>query len=215
MAVVKMTERLIAEVKDIYRSKSDLGRIRPYPADWFDKLYDIIMPKRVYDAFAQLPSEYCMQYAELSISHRGRYFKLSRPGGTAKFYYTPITIPKDVSANNNAYGQIRPIVSNPAWDKFIGELDEYTNDADKNREVLATQVRAIETKLRTYPSLAPALADNPGLWHMLPDWAKEQHRLEKKRKPRTKKERTEISAEANDVFNTALVTVLSNKIGEE
>lgn len=214
MAVVRITERLIKEVCSKYSAANRKHDEKAYPDEWFDMLYNIIVPKHVYDILAQLPQDYTMQHLELRVVYNGRHFALCRPNNTTKFYHIVHALSPDVAEGGHSYGYIKPKIDNPVWREFLNLLGEYVAAQDAAKNKLIAQEKAIEAKLRSYSSLAPALVDNPGLWHMLPDWAKEQHALKKERRSRTERKLPAVSEEVDVVFNTALAVTLSKKIGE-
>lgn len=219
MATVRFSDSLKDDIRNnaramftkaIDEAKADV------PAHWADKIYQSFFPSDVLAKFNALP-DYAMK-SELAQSFSGFYNAPEDVFQTAEFsskayecdeirldFSKPMPWPNnfqsEVTGFKSEWRASKANFNDSRWDWLKPEFKEYVRKIFEVEAKQAKFLEGINTLMKTYSTLAPALKAFPALWDLVPEEAKERHKKIVERK------KAEIDVDSMDIKGmTAAVT---------
>lgn len=184
MATVRFSQELRTTItnnaRKMFLDKISAVRSRPVPSEWTgDAVYDAVFaPWRAHmDA---LPGEFFYHYATINIRMAGdtsvrAAFTMS---DGRRF---PRNIPDSAFITRSGYGSTNEFDLKDHPDSPFKSLVDHYKQIQREVDVLEAQTltftAGVQKLLHAHATLAPALKAWPALWDLLPDSAKDKHRL--------------------------------------
>jgi hypothetical protein len=219
MATVRFSDSLCEDIRNnakaMFKKAFDEAKA-DVPAHWADKMYQSFFPSDIIAKFNALPS-YAMK-EELMVGFTGFSNAPEDVFQTAEFsrkayecdeiqlhFSKPMRWPNqfqaEVTGFKSDWRSGKADFRDSRWDWLKPEFKEYVR---KIFEVEAKQAKFLEgvnTLMKTYSTLAPALKAFPALWDLVPNEAKERHKKIVERK------KAEVDVDSMDIKGmTAAVT---------